>query len=366
MRIIIIFFGLLMSSLLSAQNDIRVENTNRAETVIIQGDVSPTDASGRIILKQNTDQNGLVLDGGEGTGGGQINMFNSAGLNTLQIDAEGLNNAFILGSNTIGNPTFSISAEASPERRAGQFTLRNIDGQTRVALDGAVSETQGSGRIRLFQVDGDLGALIDGGEGAGGGDINLYNSDEVPTVSIDGDNGEFGPFIIMRDGGGNTMMNLQSAGFDFHNRVTIFGSDFSESFNVTSDTDSEKEIEPGTLLSIDENIEGNLIPSTRAYDKNVAGIVSGAGGIKTGMVMGQEGTLASGDTQVAISGRVYVLSDATKQAINPGDLLTSSNTPGYAMKATKRKKILGAVVGKALTSLEKGKTGLVLILVNLQ
>ena len=170
----------------------------------------------------------------------------------------------------------------------------------------------------------------------------------------------------MRDGGGNTMMNLQSAGFDFHNRVTIFGSDFSESFNVTSDTDSEKEIEPGTLLSIDENIEGNLIPSTRAYDKNVAGIVSGAGGIKTGMVMGQEGTLASGDTQVAISGRVYVLSDATKQAINPGDLLTSSNTPGYAMKATKRKKILGAVVGKALTSLEKGKTGLVLILVNLQ
>jgi len=129
---------------------------------------------------------------------------------------------------------------------------------------------------------------------------------------------------------------------------------------------NEETIIPGTLLCIDKEIEGNLIPSDKSYDKNIAGVVSGAGGINTGMVMGQEGTLASGDTQVAISGRVYVYADATKQEIKPGDLLTSSDTPGHAMKATKRKKSFGAIVGKALTSLPKGEIGLVLVLINLQ
>ena len=58
--------------------------------------------------------------------------------------------------------------------------------------------------------------------------------------------------------------------------------------------------------------------------------------------------------------------DASKHAIEPGDLLTSSDTAGHAMKSTKRKKTNGAVIGKALTSLEKGDKGLVLVLINLQ
>ena len=80
--------------------------------------------------------------------------------------------------------------------------------------------------------------------------------------------------------------------------------------------------------------------------------------------MGQDGVL-DGDTLVAMSGRVYVRCSAENGAIQPGDLLTTANVAGHAMKATDTELAFGAVIGKAMTSLDAG-TGLVLVLVNLQ
>ena len=56
---------------------------------------------------------------------------------------------------------------------------------------------------------------------------------------------------------------------------------------------------------------------------------------------------------------------AAKGSIRPGDLRPPSDPPGHAMKATDREQSFGAVLGKAMTSLEEG-TGLVLVLVSLQ
>jgi hypothetical protein len=81
--------------------------------------------------------------------------------------------------------------------------------------------------------------------------------------------------------------------------------------------------------------------------------------------MGHEQTIASGKYPVALSGRVYVWVDATHGAIHPGDLLTTSMTPGHAMKAGDRARAQGAMIGKAMTGLKTGK-GLVLVLVTLQ
>ena len=68
---------------------------------------------------------------------------------------------------------------------------------------------------------------------------------------------------------------------------------------------------------------------------------------------------------VALTGRVYVLADASNGAIHPGDLLTTSRTPGHAMKVTDHTRGQGAILGKAMTGLSKGK-GMVLVLVTLQ
>ena len=97
----------------------------------------------------------------------------------------------------------------------------------------------------------------------------------------------------------------------------------------------------------------------------MAGIISGAGGVKPGMLMGQKGSSADGAFPVALTGRVYVWADASNGPIQPGDLLTTTDAPGHAMKVTDYARAHGAIIGKAMTSLQEG-TGLVLVLVALQ
>ncbi|HEX6226783.1 MAG TPA: hypothetical protein VFZ52_20330 [Chryseolinea sp.] len=139
------------------------------------------------------------------------------------------------------------------------------------------------------------------------------------------------------------------------------GADFAENFDVVE----SDMLLPGTIVSISTDNSGQLRISDKAYDKTVAGIISGAGGIKPGMLMGQEGTIANGKHPVALTGRVYCLADASHGEINPGDLLTTSPTLGHAMKVTDHEAARGAIIGKAMTSIKNGK-GLVLVLVSLQ
>jgi len=149
------------------------------------------------------------------------------------------------------------------------------------------------------------------------------------------------------------------------------GADLAENFDVRAETatTSANQIKmakmAGMVVSIDPKNPGKLTLSNRAYDRRVAGVISGAGGVEPGMMMGQKGTLADGKHPVALTGRVYVWVDATRGAIKPGDLLTTSPTPGHAMKAANSAQAQGAIIGKAMTGLKAGK-GLVLVLVTLQ
>jgi hypothetical protein len=68
---------------------------------------------------------------------------------------------------------------------------------------------------------------------------------------------------------------------------------------------------------------------------------------------------------VALLGKVFCNVDARYGAIEVGDLLTTSPTPGHAMKACDPLKAFGAVIGKALRPLHEGQ-GLILILIALQ
>ena len=84
------------------------------------------------------------------------------------------------------------------------------------------------------------------------------------------------------------------------------------------------------------------------------------------MTLAQEGSVADGEHPVALTGRVWAWCDADASgAIQPGDMLTSSTTPGHAMKATDRQRAFGAIIGKAMSPLKSGR-GLVLVLVSLQ
>lgn len=139
------------------------------------------------------------------------------------------------------------------------------------------------------------------------------------------------------------------------------GSDLAEPFDVSG----AEAVQPGMVVAIDPEQPGRLRLTDKAYDRTVAGIVSGANGIKPGLTMKQEGTVADGSLPVSLTGRVYCWADASYGPIEPGDLLTTSNTPGHAMKVKDHKKAQGAIIGKAMSALKQGK-GLVLVLVALQ
>ena len=139
------------------------------------------------------------------------------------------------------------------------------------------------------------------------------------------------------------------------------GADLAEPFNITA---GGNDVPQGAVMVIDEQNPGHLKMSDQGYDTHVAGVVSGANGINPGIQMQQDGLLEGGKN-VALTGRVYVQADTSNGAIKPGDLLTTSATPGHAMRVTDHARAAGAILGKAMTGLSEGK-GMVLVLVTLQ
>lgn len=136
------------------------------------------------------------------------------------------------------------------------------------------------------------------------------------------------------------------------------GLDYAEGFHVLEKTN----VTPGSVLVIDPDNPGKLRLSGVPYDTKVCGIVAGAQGLGSGVRLGG----AQFDCDVALAGRVYCNVDATGAAVEPGDLLTTSSTPGYAMKVTDHARAQGAVLGKAMERLEKGEKRQILVLVTLQ
>lgn len=137
------------------------------------------------------------------------------------------------------------------------------------------------------------------------------------------------------------------------------GLDYAEGFNVV---DGEDSVAPGTVLVIDPDQPGQLACSRRPYDTKVAGIVAGANKLGSGVRLGA----GQFDHDVALAGRVYCNVIALDEGIQPGDLLTTSSVPGYAMEAQDADRSRGAILGKAMEPLAKGTKGQILVLVTLQ
>jgi hypothetical protein len=124
-----------------------------------------------------------------------------------------------------------------------------------------------------------------------------------------------------------------------------------------------QDLGPGSVVVIDS--AGALKQSDKAYDKRVAGVISGARDLRPGIVLGRQQAHEDNRMPVALVGRVYCKVDARYASVEVGDLLTTSPTPGHAMKAHDHVQAFGAVIGKALDSIESGQ-GLIPILVALQ
>jgi hypothetical protein len=341
---------------------LELRNTNGANRALLEGE----NTGGALTLYQTDGQTGVFIDGDSGGaglvsvrgtnggtratldgsdgGGGAVRLYENDGTQTVSLTSEGNGNLVLRqGDNSSGIGLFANNGTGG-----GGMSIYRDDG-TFAGQMTIADTTRRDGFLGLTKGNGNWGVVARGQNSAtGGGALYLYDSAGAATVVIDSDLG--------------TEARISVSGTVRGQVIEITGgSDLSEKFEIQGES-----LEPGMIVSIDPKNPGQLTLSTLVHDKKVAGIVSGAGGVKPGMLMGQHGSVADGKHPVALTGRVYCWVDADANgAIEPGDMLTTSATPGHGMKVTDHARATGAIVGKAMTALEKGK-GLVLVLVNLQ
>jgi hypothetical protein len=239
------------------------------------------------------------------------------------------------------------------------------DGLPSVTIDGSgTSIASGPGFVTVGSPNAESGTSIKRGNNRA--DVR-FNGSTLKLVAAPGSGPPPSTYGIAIDTAGNVGVGTEAplARLDVRGTtrtcvLTITGGcDLAEPFPMDA-SDAPK----GSVVVIDDENPGRLKLSDRAYDTRVAGIVSGANGINPGISLQQEGVLEGGQN-VALSGRVYVQADASFGAIKAGDLLTTSDTSGHAMKVADHAKAQGAILGKAMSALSEGQ-GMVLVLVTLQ
>ncbi len=199
--------------------------------------------------------------------------------------------------------------------------------------------------------------------------VSKLNDGVRGTAAADGFSGVTG----IHSGGGNGLYGKSASGWagyldgnacvagvlTVNGDIQLTGGDCAEQF----DSAGEQSIEPGMVVVIDEE-RGGLRVSSSEYDCKVAGVIAGAGSFRPGILL--DSSPSEGPRlKVSLMGKVYCKADAHLSAIQVGDLLTSSNNPGHAMRVADREKAFGAVIGKALGALPSGE-GLIPILLTLQ
>ncbi len=165
-------------------------------------------------------------------------------------------------------------------------------------------------------------------------------------------------------GGGDFIRALNQPESDTQFRVSTTGQTFSDvGFNTPAADMAEmlpaaEGLEPGETLVI--GMDGKLAESTRPYQRTLVGVYS----TRPGFVGGQPvDEVLEGHVPLAIAGIVPVKATTENGIIQSGDLLTTSSTPGRAMRATSSEP--GTILGKALSPLADAE-GVVDVLIMLR
>jgi hypothetical protein len=182
---------------------------------------------------------------------------------------------------------------------------------------------------------------------AGNGGVGIYAKGAKHAAELDGAVLVNGQLTVVKD---STVPHAISVTGDINvnGDVVLSGADCAEEFDIAT----ADEIDCGTVMVLTEN--GFLQPSREAYDKKVAGVISGGGAYRPGLILDRRPS-SKDRLPLALVGKVYCKVDAQYGPVDIGDLLSPSPTPGHAMRASDTLKAFGAVIGKALRRLEVGQ-----------
>jgi hypothetical protein len=306
----------------------------------------------------------------------------SAGIRGSSVEGRGVEgwatkSEGVVGISTTGNGVWGQTDGAGQGVLGTSKSGSGVHGISTSAAGVHGESTNGRGVVAISQTDYGLRAASTKSAGIRGSSVEgrgvegwATNSEGVVGISTNG-TGVWG----QTDGAGIGVTGTSKSGIGIHGKggrlaglfegdvevtgdIRLANADCAEEFDVVDGDDAE----PGTVMVLTD--EGTLRRSDQPHDKRVAGVISGAGEYKPGLILDKRQT-AHARQPVALLGKVYCKVDAQYAAVQVGDLLTTSATPGHAMKAGDPLLAFGAVIGKALRPLAAGQ-GLIPILIALQ
>ncbi len=313
---------------------------------------------GTVELKSSNDETSIRLDADSchlemgGSQPGRVSLRDSLGRRTIRLDAA-------TGSARLKSLRGAVHVGGHGED--GSLYLVDRDGASTVRLDaGASLEIGGHGHYgSLYLATGANKKMIS--MYGRSGEIVLYSGPRQESIRLSGETGN------IRLGGaghdGDLFLQNKNDETTIHldgetGAVHVPNADCAEDFPTAAGV----RLEAGDVVVFDD--DAALRRSEEPYDKRVAGVISGAGDTRPGIVLGRRGRTGS-RLPVALVGKVETKVDADFGAIEVGDLLTTSPRPGHAMKAGDAERAFGAVLGKALRPLAAGD-GLIPVLVALR
>jgi len=244
------------------------------------------------------------------------------------------------------------------------WTFDNFDGNMRFIGDGVTRMTVNTGGVNSTGSFNGKELILNNGASSrirlvssGGQDHFIRNSNGVLELLTAN-----GAIMTLDGATGNASFNNEVSSAVLEIRGA--GNDVAEGFKIHG---NGVEVEKGMVVSISPDKPGEMELSSAPYQRTVAGIISGAGDRRVGLQLGNAEEVKRGElTPVALTGQVWCKVDTSLAGIAPGDMLTTSAVPGHAMKVLDYAKAQGAIIGKAMTGLDHGEEGMVLVLVSLQ
>lgn len=264
----------------------------------------------------------------------------------------------------VGNPSYNYSNYSTDEAIfAGSIALQNMGGSNYVGVEFKEGNQPTSGSMFLG---------INPSVGGTGGELQFLNGTGQPIMAVE-NGGAIGigttiPGAALEVNGTVLIDTTGTNGLTFSGAPgtqttpwtgVLCGGDYAEEVDPVGD---KKTYEAGDVLVITDGAEGDVQKSAEPYSTMVAGIYA----TKPGVVGRRESLPKNAeDLPMAMVGIVPTKVTAENGPIRKGDLLVTSSRPGFAMKGTERNRMLGAVIGKAMGSLNSG-AGVIEVLVTLQ
>ncbi len=255
-------------------------------------------------------------------------VYDCTSLNTNSITAEDVSctNCVALGSETTGNYLAAFTAGTD-------ITIGGSAGEAWTATIGITADSVNADSL-ADDITLDAILLIQANSSSSN-EVKICNGACTPSTSADDEGDLYVEYDMEVDG------NIYGSGADLAEKISSRYTD----------------LESGDVVIVDAFNDVHVTISARPYATDIAGVVSTAPGIILGNGMHPDGI------DLALVGQVPVKVTNENGPIKRGDLLTTSSTPGHAMKCLSPSECKFSMIGKALEELndEQGKIMVLLI-----